>query len=176
MDLYELVGSLSWIKDIIYKYNKYEFQTVTSQPGNSIFVSEEDYYQGKCVFIRQKSNITRKQRAYIRGYMCDDMAKFIVNKLLGDKYLFARSQNYNNIPLDNSCKLGSVIFVNDVPICNDMTDRELSIKGSVSYDLSVSLHRPINNFVEFDIIDRRWNTNDYLWNMLLNLIKEYISS
>lgn len=75
--------------------------------------------------------------------MNDDMAKFIVNRLQNDKYLFARSQNYNNIPY--VCKLGSVIFVDDNPICNDM--EELFIKGSVSFNLSVQLHRPIEKIL-----------------------------
>lgn len=173
MNLYELAGSLSWIKNFIYKYNEYGFQTITSQPGNSTFVSKKQYNEGKYIFTTEKSNITRKQRAYIRGYMNNDMATFIINKLLNDNYLFARSQNYNNIPLDEECKLGSVIFIDDKPICNDMEDKDLSIRGQVSFNLSVPLHRPIENLVEFDVIDRRWNNNDYLWATLLNIIKEY---
>lgn len=185
VNLPELTGKNEYIKDFIVGFNKMGFYTVTSQPGSIInnFTTFKTVYDRK---YKIKKNIVsntndiyyRKQRAYIRGYMKTEMATFIINNLVDEEFIYARSNNHNGI-INDKIKLGSVIFKNDVPIVYEIS-KEIDITkisdANESYDLSVPLHRPLNDkddIVEFDIIDKRWNMNDYMWNKLYNLIKLY---
>jgi hypothetical protein len=187
VDLIELTGEKLWIKDIILDLNKMGFYTLTSQPGEIInnFTTFKTAYDRKYNveenIISNTDVYCRKQRAYIRGYMESDMATFIINKLIDDKFVYARSANHNEIDKLDNIHLGSVIFKNDNPIIHEMSDEMDMMKvpdACEAYNLSIPLHRPlmdIDNIVEFDIVDRRWDTNDYMWNKLYDLIKEYYS-
>ena len=197
VELYELRGESEWIKEILYQLNKLGFLTITSQPGSenptcmykSLFHLKNRNTDGMIMSDDSNYRVVRKQRAYIRGYMKSEMADFIVNKLANDKYLFVRSNNNNNKILDDDIKLGSVIFVNDVPVVNefpDETDPKLVPDSGGSFNFNLPLRRPITVFYpniqdidsisEFDILDRRWNDNSHLWTCLLETIKEYLNS
>ena len=176
MDLYEFVGELEWIKSLVHEYNEMGFETYTSQPGSI----SNNYVVYKSVYDRKNKgeiisrNGCRKQRAYIKGYMNINMANYIIDKLKNDKYLFVRSTNHNGI-LDDEIKLGSVIFLDDKPIIYEMSKlddiREIP-DADESYNFVLPLRIPNDkeNIVEFDILDKRWNDNSYLWTRLYSLI------
>ena len=98
-DLYEYKGDMLFIADIIRKYNELEFYTVTSQPGNMVYTSK---------------SYCRKQRAYIRGYMNEKMARFVFNRV-SNLHLIARTEQSNSIFARNMCECGSVLFIDDEP-------------------------------------------------------------
>lgn len=177
-------GPLIWISDIIIKYNELGFLTYTSQPGSCFkTIIYKTMYDRKFNISENILSIDGKrlQRVYIRGYMHKDMASYIVEKLIKDKYLFARSENLNNIIPNIDIKLGSVNFYKDDPVITKMShnnDLKSEPDGNESFNLNQSLHRPFNfiyyssidDIVEFDIVDVRWNNNTYLWEKLLELI------
>lgn len=188
--LYELSPkSLIWIRNIIIKYNELGFLTYTSQPGSCFKTTIYKSFYDRKFKITDNILLTdgkRMQRAYIRGYMHKNMAFYIVEQLLKDKYLFARSENLNNIIPKIDIKLGSVNFYENNPVVTKMTDNnDIKSKpdGNESFNLDQPLHHPFNfiynssieDIVEFDIIDLRWNNNEYLWTKLLELINESIS-
>jgi hypothetical protein len=101
--------------------NQSGFFTYTSQPGG--IISNTCVY--KSVWHRKTDNqediitgsrVSRKQRPYIRGYMKQNMASYIIDKLQDHPYLFARSTNYNNRPINDDCLFGSVLFIGDNPV------------------------------------------------------------
>jgi hypothetical protein len=196
--LYELNNSnFSWIADIIFEYNKLGFLTFTSQPGISqkttIYKSayHRHYeYTDHCNILYQ--NGIRQQRAYIRGYMKRSMAKYIVSNLLDDEFLFARSENVNNIAATFEIKLGSVNFYENIPMDDKMhsisctDDLKYIPDANASFSFDLPLRRPykiekeydiidIDDIVEFDILDTRWDNNDYLWKKLRDSIKKYFA-
>lgn len=157
INLYELKApNMKWIKDIILEYNELGFYTTTSQPAISQFIT---------------ANTSRKQRAYIRGYMTKEMADYIVvsiNNSHNPSYsrLFVRSETYNRILDKSYCNCGSVIFINDKPIIYDFdaADEDVAMQ---SFNLGLPLRRPysyfqtifntvpdnLQNMSEFDIVD-----------------------
>ncbi len=195
--LYELRNSLYWIADIILEYNKLGFLTFTSQPGvaykNIIYKSAYHRLYGD----KKEDNIfyengVRQQRAYIRGYMHRVMAKYIVTNLLDDEFLFTRAENLNNIVANFEIPLGSVNFYKNIPMVDKIhskssnDDLKCIVDGDASFSFDAPLHRPyritkreeivdIDNIVEFDILDVRWNNNDYLWKKLLELMQKYFA-
>ncbi len=180
----ELFGKNEWIKVIILDLNMMGFYTYTSQPGqisNNVIVFKTKYDRKHNIdenIISNNNNFCRKQRAYVRGYMDADMATYIINKLEYNQFIYARSSNHNCV-INDKIKLGSVIFKNDEPLIYEMSNEEDITKivdACESYNLSTPLHRPLdgyNKIVEFDIIDRRWGENSYMWNTLYDIIKEY---
>lgn len=165
-DLYETVGSLKWITDIILEYNKLGFYTVTSQPG--------------CI----RGN--RHQRAYIRGYMDISMGDYIV-KHIHNPNLVVRSENHNTIVDSSLCNCSSIIFIDGKPGANNFDTAE---HLEPSFNMGLPLRRPyawaiknkvnypflpthLTNMSEFDILDLRWDYNDDLWTILLQTIKNY---
>jgi hypothetical protein len=189
--------NLNWITYIIFKCNKLGFFTLTSQPGSShnavIYKSAHDR-KYETNNILHKDGL-RLQRAYptilvARGYMHKDMANYVVSKLINDDFLFARTENLNNIGANFDIKVGSVNFYNNEPLVKKMYSVECidELKkipdGDESYNFEFPLHRPFNfiksenninynDIVEFDILDTRWNNNDCLWKKLLELIVAY---
>jgi len=119
VDLYELKGKNSWIRDIVYAYNENEFYTTRSQPGKEITV-----LQYKTLQHRKDDNTNgltstiRCQRAYINRYMKKDMAIFITQSLNKHPHLFCRNEIDNKV-FTYECKLGSVTFKNNEPEINE---------------------------------------------------------
>lgn len=122
--------------------------------------------------------------------MHESMAKFIVDNLINDPFLVARCEKYNNVPANFDIKVGSVNFYNDQPLAKEMPNLvsanmnhlKTIPDGDTCFNFTVPLHRPfcnVNNtivdinIIEFDILEKRWNYNDYLWSKLLELIMEY---
>lgn len=192
MDLYELIGEFEWIKDYIYFYNDNGFMTVTSQPGEitkniKIYKSEWHARMRDETDAKTSELFSRRQRAYIRGYMDEKMADYIVKDLQNDENIFARSTNHNGV-INEEIKLGSVIFIADKAVAYEMYEYETDEATKYiphfggSFNLKYPLHRPYTgtstggNIVEFDIIDRRFNDNSELWSKLKNSITRYKDS
>jgi hypothetical protein len=193
-DLYELQNEYSWIKDIMYEYNKNGFLTYTSQPGKSTNNHKlyKSYWHAKYKDETDSKTAVehiRKQRAYVRGYMHRDMANYVIGKIKGDLYLRARSTDHNSV-LDDCIKLGSVMFISSEPVAKEMLYAETDIgKKEIpdydgSFNMTLELRRPFSllfpnvldeakDIVEFDIIDIRWNDNTHLWKTLLDAILEF---
>lgn len=133
----------------------------------------------------------RKQRAYVRGYMTLDMANFVYDKLQADPYLFIRTSNNNSI-IDDTIKVGSVIFNNGLPVITNPEDynneehQENIPDADWSFNFGLPLHRPFDiiygkkypqinstDIVEIDIGDLRWNDNTHLWGVLLSTLHLY---
>lgn len=192
--LYELNRQL---KEVILLCNSLGFLTYTSQPGSK--VRTRIYKTGYDRIIDGEvlyEDGDRLQRAYIRGYMDCDMAKYIIDELKEDKYLIVRAEGvYNFIP-NIEIKLGSVNFYKDSSIINTMEEIENDPKkcrdGNESFNFNCCLHRSfdiikesicktlsftcveeVGNIVEFDILETRWNNNDYLWEKLSTLLINY---
>lgn len=135
-------------KETIKEYNKLGFYTFTSQPSES--------YKNDNVSIR-------KQRAYVRGYMENNLAEYIYNKFKNHEYIIVRTTEHNELP-DLDIKFGSVSFINGEPMLNDW-----------SYNLSLPLRRPftyLDNISEIHLFDVRWDNNE-LWDLLLKELKLY---
>jgi hypothetical protein len=184
VNFYELIEN-TWIKNIIIDFNKMGFYTVTSQPGKletnvTVYKTKYDRKYNNSENIIISNDYSRKQRAYVRGYMNIDMANYIIRNLSNDDFIHVRSSNHNSI-INDEIKLGSVIFKHETPIIYFMS-KEIDIKNipdaDESYDLSEPLHRPLNiinsdDIVEFDIVDKRWCENNFMWYKLHYLIKKY---
>lgn len=168
-DLYECRGKYEFLVELILAYNNLHFYTTTSQPGTMINTS---------------ANYCRKQRAYIRGYMHSDMAEFIYQNINHDDIVVRTELHNRGIP-SYACECGSVMFIDDKP--GTMTF-DSKIDYEQSFNLGLQLRRPYNtnkeyfkipqnleNMMEFDIVDLRWDNNDDLWNLLFDKIMEYNS-
>jgi len=205
--LYELNGSLTWIKDIIIQCNRLGFLTHTSQPGKIVqtVIYKSAYHR---LYDQDSDNILRTgdvpctngirmQRAYIHGYMSKSMADYIVKGLSKHEFLFIRAEHLPPRVADFEIKLGSVIFYEGKPVAKTMLDVKCredlkSVPDSdASYNFALPLRRPFSfmkkellgkfgvkeeeitsssDIVEFDILDTRWNQNDFLWKVLLDAI------
>lgn len=194
--LYELNNNLNWIKDIILKCNKLGFFTCVSQPGSSHknVIYKSEYDRKYRTYNILSTDGLRLQRAYVRGYMHKNMAKYIVGELIDDTFLFVRAENLNNICGNFDVKVGSVNFYENEPLVKKMhsikckDDLKNIPDGDASLNFESPLHRPFNfvrsdidniyciNIVEFDILDKRWNNNEYLWKKLYELIVAYNSN
>lgn len=182
--LYELGPNF---QKIIIQYNHLGFLTFISQPGsicsNVLYSSaydrriNPDKIIGKCF---------RKQRAYIRGYMKSNLTEMVFQRLKNDPYLFVRTSK-NNLPIPFEIKLGSVNFVDDLPIQKEEPDgfNEFGPDANWAFNLKLPLRRPFSmmygkdhpnidcsDLVEIEIVESRWNENSYLWFTLLSILKE----
>lgn len=187
--LYELFD-MKWIANIIIDYNKLGFLTFTSQPGK---MYSNIMYKSEYCRLKEptKENIlqsvTRKQRAYVRGYMDRSMADFIFSLLQNDPYLFIRTSN-NNRPANFVVKFGSVNFIDDQPVlteeinCNTIEETKNNPDADWSFNFNLLLRRPFSleypntnysNIVEIEILDIRWDENNYIWIKLLENINLY---
>lgn len=187
--LYELNQQL---KEVILLCNSLGFLTYTSQPGSK--VRTRIYKTGYDRRINGEilcEDGERLQRAYIRGYMDCKMAQYIINELKEDKYLIVRAEGISNFIPDLEVKLGSVNFYKGSPIINFMQEDECK-DGNESFNFDSCLHRnfemvkesicktlgitdveKVEDIVEFDILETRWNNNDYLWEKLSILLTNY---
>lgn len=173
--------------------NKMGFLTYTSQPGSCInnikiyksLLNHKNHIDDDST---QAMNHSRKQRAYVKGFMSKDMANYIVDKLRTDSRLFVRSTVHNST-FDDEIKLGSVNFIDDIPVALNMNfdyrylEQIPDFRGS--FNFSLPLRRTIKdiypnidlssvlNIVEFDILDKEWNDNSYMWHVLNDVIKSY---
>ena len=141
-------------------------------------------------------NYSRRQRAYIRGFMKKDMAEYITNyfSLHFSGRLYANYDgNINNFYFPDECKFGSEIFFNEKPVLNEFPDigeddiEELKKLPDFdgSYDLSRSTFPHLidifpdiimtgnDEVVGFHAFDVLFNNNDLLWESLLNIIKDF---
>ncbi len=201
--LYEL-GDFQSIENIIIEYNRLGFLTYTSQPGKvaNCFMFKSEYHRHREATKENilYTDVVRKQRAYIRGYMHIKMANFVFEKLEQDPVLFVRTTNHNR-SFNFEIKFGSVNFLDDQPVLkeeivwHEIEETKKIPDADWSFNLSLLLRRPLKemlkikplsemfdlehqnidctDIVEFELIDIRWNENSYLWTQLLKTIREY---
>ena len=167
--LYELRHQKNhWIVDIILELNKLGFYTTTSQPGKTSHLATGE---------------VRKQRAFVRGYMKKDIADRLVDLFASANFIWARSETNNNYPVAISeCGCGSVIFnMDNEPATLRFDEGDFD----QSYNLDLPLRRPykmihqemaqlpshLTDMSEFEIVDMRWDNNDYLWETLLEYMR-----
>lgn len=172
--LYELnTPKFSKIKEIIIEFNNLGFYTSVSQPG---------------IQTLNKDCIERKQRSYVRGYMKSELANYLVNELEKHENIFVRSSEKNKTLDPNvECTCGSVLFKNNMPCTMNFNIGEFDqsfnftlplrhpIKTSKTYfdflvDIS-NIHN-IDDYIELDILDLRWNNNE-MWEIIMYYIKNY---
>ena len=125
------------------------------------------------------------------------MAKYIIDELKEDKFLIVRAERIKNFVPEIEIKLGSVNFYEDKPIINvpeESKDLKEVKDGEESFYFDIPLHRGFDmlkksicnslkidyfndigdgHIVEFDILEVRWDYNDYLFTKLLSLIVNY---
>ena len=167
IDLYEFQKEFAYLAPIVLKYNELLFYTTTSQPGKVVNTSK---------------SYCRKQRAYIRGYMNKDMAEFIFQNIKHDDIVI-RTELHNRTINSYACECGSVLFIDDKPAT--MTFDSV-MDCEQSYNLGLPLRRPydenkqffripqdLEDIVEFDIVDLRWNNNSDLWNLMTSALENY---
>ena len=167
------------LKDIICKYNELGFLTYTSQPGieynNPVYLSPLHRYH-KCKI--PIATAIRKQRAFVRGFMKRNLAKYIYIMLQGDNNLRIRTEDNNDNFPDLDISWGSINFINDEAM-NSEEDADCS------FNLGLSLRKPFkliygdiiipdeDDIVEVEIFDIRWNNNEELWTRLLELLQSF---
>ncbi len=115
------------------------------------------------------------------------MASYLIKEFENDPNIFIRSSNDNKIlNPSQTCTCGSVIFENNLPCTMDFDLGEY--KQSFNFNLHLRCPyqeykknfyflTPVNDeyendLVEFDILDLRWEINEF-WDELLNKIKKY---
>lgn len=164
--LYECVGENAWIRDVILKYNELGFYTWTSQPGR---------YNMR----RDDNSRSRRQCAYVRGFMKPEMADYILTHLKVENIIVRVGINATSF--DDPCKCGSVTFTGEVSDINSM-DEDTNRKCMASFDLTAYLCRDhkwlqyfypnlqSTNLIDVQIFDIRWNDNSSLWSSLLNVL------
>lgn len=185
------------IKQIICEYNRLGFLTCTSQPGreyDSIMYKSEYHRYRERTAENILCPVIRKQRAYVAGYMKSQMADFIFNKLQYDPYLYVRTSN-NDRPVNFDIKFGSVHFHDGEPVLTESKEQWSfeETRNTPDAHWSFNFNRPVDRFpfclvfgqeypdidptdiIRFDIVDIRWNQNDYLWTKLLEIINNYQS-
>ena len=177
--LYELnCNEYEFIKNVIMEMNNLGFYTVVSQPGN-----KRIYYDDK-----KKKIIDRRQRSYVRGYLKPDLALYLIEEFNNNTNIFIRSSIHNKILNPKiTCTCGSVEFNDNNPCTLDFDSGDFSqsfnfnlplrrpfLTNKQYYDFLINITTDVDDLIEFDILDLRFEKNE-MWIELLNKIKKYLS-
>ena len=142
--LYEMVGDKRWIARLILKYNKLGFYTVISQPG---IMRNDRVYKSHWHGMVYKYNKKRKypsdeyqkdiilkdakymlgQRAFVSGYMMNDMAQKIYYELKDNEDLIVRLSSKEE-PLAEEYEIITITFKDGRPMFEEVKESEKLLK------------------------------------------------
>jgi hypothetical protein len=190
-------GDKSWIRNIIYQYNKKGFYTCMSQPGVDYFgIKIYKTLDERFKKVGETETCGIVQRAIVNGFMTENKAHKLYDKLKNDPKLVMFLSDQIQSVYDKQfeyCTLSyrisengiKCIMYDEAMFCENYSSNNNEINNkhlpdhfctsalAHSYNVYVRCGYPcLDNIVGISIMCKDWNDDTYLWNTLLELLKE----